>query len=609
MPVAASPILNQHDLPLTDSSLSRERQVRGTRTRQSKVGRDSVVIQSAKQSYGLEQIVQAVSGAVEGLRDQLEALTILDETALTWPGLSLSQNATMTLDLKHTQQSLSSTQVKLQVVEKTSTEQASQISTLREELHGSVAELDQVEARLHDKDAVLASLQQAAQVAQRQQAQDRDSIFAGNALRGQLEGQVSSLSRQVGELQEQAAGHAAEVRKLYDWRDVMKTVHNERLQELSNKHQQERDGLLAGISQRDVSIERLKSELASSHEQLDSQTQQLDSLKSSFAQQTAELHKAQSSVNQLQNQVLTAQSSHTRHLSEAAQLRQELRQLSSRLQLAESDQHHLEATCKQTTATAEAEWATKVAEAEKEGAVQQALAQGWQREVALLAPQLHHMQAQLAMHEKQDDNRKQGVPDGWSRVILAATYVSTVLLNPDSGPGQQQIQEFVDITRQSQAAGLKVLGYVDSSYGSRAISDVLSDIDTYSSWYQVDGFFIDDMYILDDAQVDYYQEIHDAVKNSSLYANESVARTQLIFNPGAPDQFTNQTAEFLYLTDLGLPNPYNNLPSIDTWAQLLSYMANVDKSSSTSSASWQIYSAHAAVILLFWTSLLASVLQ
>ena len=35
-------------------------------------------------------------------------------------------------------------QVKLQAVERTSTEQASQISTLREELNGSVAELDQV---------------------------------------------------------------------------------------------------------------------------------------------------------------------------------------------------------------------------------------------------------------------------------------------------------------------------------------------------------------------------------------------------------------------------------------------------------------------------------
>lgn len=60
-------------------------------------------------------------------------------------------------------------------------------------------------------------------------------------------------------------------------------------------------------------------------------------------------------------QVSTAQASHTRHLSEAAQLRQELRQLSSRLELAESDQQHLEATCKQATATAEAGWAVKVA--------------------------------------------------------------------------------------------------------------------------------------------------------------------------------------------------------------------------------------------------------
>lgn len=59
-------------------------------------------------------------------------------------------------------------------------------------------------------------------------------------------------------------------------------------------------------------------------------------------------------------QMTTAQASHTRHLSEAAQLRQELRQISSRLELAESDQQHLEATCKQITAAAEAEWAVKV---------------------------------------------------------------------------------------------------------------------------------------------------------------------------------------------------------------------------------------------------------
>ena len=62
----------------------------------------------------------------------------------------------------------------------------------------------------------------------------------------------------------------------------------------------------------------------------------------------------------MQAQLEASQSSHTRQLSEAAQLRQELRQLSSRLELAESDQHHLEATCKQAVAAAEADWARKV---------------------------------------------------------------------------------------------------------------------------------------------------------------------------------------------------------------------------------------------------------
>ena len=88
-----------------------------------------------------------------------------------------------------------------------------------------------------------------------------------------------------------------------------------------------------------------------------------------------------------------------------------------------------------------------------------------------------------------------GATNGWARVLTAAAYVSTVLINPDSGPGIQKMPEFATVTQQSQAAGMKVLGYVDSAYGARAIADVVSDIDSYSSWYQVDGFFIDDMYV------------------------------------------------------------------------------------------------------------------
>lgn len=52
------------------------------------------------------------------------------------------------------------------------------------------------------------------------------------------------------EAHEQSAAQTAEVRKLYDWRDVMKTVHNEKLQDLTAKHQADRDSLLKVTSHR-----------------------------------------------------------------------------------------------------------------------------------------------------------------------------------------------------------------------------------------------------------------------------------------------------------------------------------------------------------------------
>ena len=45
--------------------------------------------------------------------------------------------------------------------------------------------------------------------------------------------------------------------------------------------------------------------------------------------------------------------------------------------------------------------AAQVTEAEKEGAVQKALAQGWQREAALLEPQLQYLQTQLTACKQQ----------------------------------------------------------------------------------------------------------------------------------------------------------------------------------------------------------------
>lgn len=85
-------------------------------------------------------------------------------------------------------------------------------------------------------------------------------------------------------------------------------------------------------------------------------------------------------------------------------------------------------------------------------------------------------------------------PNNWSAIITAAAYVGILVLNPNSGPSTAPIGEFVDAAERCQAAGISVIGYVDSAYGSKSISDVQTEINNYISWYQVNGFFIDDMY-------------------------------------------------------------------------------------------------------------------
>jgi hypothetical protein len=79
----------------------------------------------------------------------------------------------------------------------------------------------------------------------------------------------------------------------------------------------------------------------------------------------------------------------------------------------------------------------------------------------------------------------------WNDVIAGAPSVAILVLNPNSGVGTSFSQAFLDRTEAAQAAGIKVLGYVDTNYAARASSDVESEIDQYFSWYEVDGIYLD----------------------------------------------------------------------------------------------------------------------
>ncbi|MFP4593197.1 spherulation-specific family 4 protein [uncultured Ralstonia sp.] len=200
----------------------------------------------------------------------------------------------------------------------------------------------------------------------------------------------------------------------------------------------------------------------------------------------------------------------------------------------------------------------------------------------------------------------------WNTLASTArTVPTTVILNPNSGPDTAQDPNYVAAVAQIHAAGGKVIGYVSTSYAGRPLSDVVQDINTYLSFYNVDGFFIDEM-TADSvtANVQFYQSVYNYIKGLSpnytvtgnpgtdvpeIYASLPVADQIVVFEDSArnyasyaPQAWqanyptsrfahivyaasTTQMATFVrgasakgaatvYITSLTLPDPYAALP-------------------------------------------------
>jgi len=80
----------------------------------------------------------------------------------------------------------------------------------------------------------------------------------------------------------------------------------------------------------------------------------------------------------------------------------------------------------------------------------------------------------------------------WSTIEQGAPSVGMVIVNPNSGPGDALDPNYQKQVHEAQAHGIKVLGYVATSYGKKAAPDVEREIDTYERWYGVDGFLLDE---------------------------------------------------------------------------------------------------------------------
>jgi hypothetical protein len=85
----------------------------------------------------------------------------------------------------------------------------------------------------------------------------------------------------------------------------------------------------------------------------------------------------------------------------------------------------------------------------------------------------------------------------WTTIIQQKTahpsVPITVIINPDNGPGSSFSSTYSTWITKLRDAGITVLGYVYTSYASRSTSSVETDINTYKSWYSVNGIFLDEM--------------------------------------------------------------------------------------------------------------------
>jgi Spherulation-specific family 4 len=119
----------------------------------------------------------------------------------------------------------------------------------------------------------------------------------------------------------------------------------------------------------------------------------------------------------------------------------------------------------------------------------------------------------------------------WVKLNIAAGQVPlTAIMNPASGPqaAAGDISNYNSAVLALQTTGGQVIGYVYTSYGSRALVDIKADIDLYRSLYTpIDGFFLDEMNEAPSAAVlAYYQEIYRYIKSKN-------AAYRVTANPGS----------------------------------------------------------------------------
>ena len=149
------------------------------------------------------------------------------------------------------------------------------------------------------------------------------------------------------------------------------------------------------------------------------------------------------------------------------------------------------------------------------------------------------------------------VDDGdWATLAESADGTRLVVLNIDSGPGNLPDPAFAVAADRLRAAGVPVIGYVDTAYGARPGRDQGLEVRRYLDWYGVDGVFLDQV-AAGPEQLWKYRRVADDARQ--------LGAGLIVFNHGVyPTESYAEIADLL-VTFEGAWTSYRRLP-VPGWA-------------------------------------------
>ena len=148
----------------------------------------------------------------------------------------------------------------------------------------------------------------------------------------------------------------------------------------------------------------------------------------------------------------------------------------------------------------------------------------------------------------------------WSQIDAAGQPpVDLAIINPNSGPGSSVDANYAAQVATSQAAGVDVVGYVHTSYGSRSLATVEREISEYESWYHVDGIFVDEAATSCTLESSYYAPLY-------AYVHAQPGLDITILNPGESTNECYMAAADVVLAFEGSPSDLSHAGPLASWA-------------------------------------------